>query len=95
MKTKKTGVIFVISFLILILSACSIKQPTTIEEKQRQPVVECDQACLEGFANRYIDSLVKHDPSSIPLTEDIKFTENGVELSVGDALWATASATAI
>ncbi|MGD9158648.1 MAG: hypothetical protein PVG39_09595 [Desulfobacteraceae bacterium] len=94
MKTKKTGLIFVISILFLFFTNCNPEQPITTEKKQQpqQTTVECDQACLESFADRYIDSMVKHDPSSIPLAEDVKFTENGVQLKVGDALWATASA---
>jgi len=90
MKTKKTGPMIII--LIFALSACSTLQPTVTEEEPLQTAGECDQACLESFADRYIDAMVSHDPSSIPLAEGVKFTENGVQLSVGDALWATASA---
>jgi hypothetical protein len=92
MKSKKTGLVIIISVLILGLSACSTVQPTVTEEEPLQTAVKCDQACLETFADRYIGAMVSHDPSSIPLAEDVKFTENGVELTVGDALWATASA---
>lgn len=92
MKTKKTGLIFVISILFLSLSNCGTEQPEVTEEEIPQTAGECDQACLESFADRYIDSMVRHDPSSVPLSDDVKFTENGVELKVGDALWATASA---
>ncbi len=90
MKTKKTG--FIMTILILGLSACSALQPTVTKEEPLQTTVKCDRACLETFADRYIDAMVSHDPSSIPLAEGTKFTENGVELAVGDALWATASA---
>ena len=91
MGIKKTGLILAVSLLILPLSACNTQQPAADEDKPPQAAIECDQACLENFADRYIDSMVKHDPSSVPLAEDVKFTENGVELPVGDALWATAS----
>jgi len=46
---------------------------------------------LEGFADQYLDALVAHDPSRIPIAKTAKYTENGQELSVGEALWATAS----
>lgn len=52
----------------------------------------CDRACLEGFVNRYLDAMVAHDPSRVPVTADVKFTENDVALKLGDGLWATASA---
>jgi len=90
MKTKKTGPM--IAIMILALSACATIQPIVTEEEPSQTAGECDQACLESFADRYIDAMVSHDPSSIPLAEGVKFTENGVQLAVGDALWATASA---
>ena len=47
----------------------------------------CDRACLEGFVDRYLDALVKHDPSAVPLSGSVRFTENGQRLAIGDALW--------
>jgi hypothetical protein len=52
-----------------------------------RPQVQCDRACLEGFIEQYLVALVAHDPSRLPLTEDIKFTENTVRLNLGQALW--------
>src|SRR5262245_61172599 len=47
----------------------------------------CDRACLEGFVDRYLDALVKHDPSVDALAPNARFTENGQRLAIGDALW--------
>jgi hypothetical protein len=47
----------------------------------------CDRACLEGFVDRYLDALVKHDPTAVPLSSGVRFTENGQRLAIGDALW--------
>ena len=47
----------------------------------------CNRACLEGFVDRYLDALVKHDPSAVPLATNARFTENGQRLAIGDALW--------
>ena len=47
----------------------------------------CDRACLEGFVDRYLDALVKHDPSAVPISSSARFTENGQRLAIGDALW--------
>jgi hypothetical protein len=52
----------------------------------------CDRQCLEGFVDRYLDALIAHDKSRLPLAPEVRYTENGVELPVGDALWNTASA---
>ena len=53
--------------------------------------VACDRACLEGFVDHYIEALVAHDPTKIPLAADVRFVENGVQLPLGSALWKTAS----
>jgi len=50
----------------------------------------CDRACLKGFVDDYLEALVAHDPGRLPLADDVKFTENGVELELGDAVWGTA-----
>ena len=92
MEMKKSGLFVILATLILSLSTCTTEQQTATEEEPLQTTVECDQDCLESFADRYIEAMVAHDPSRVPLTKDVKFTENGVELAVGDALWATASA---
>lgn len=51
----------------------------------------CDRACLDGFVDQYLAALIAHDPSRAPLAKDVKFTENGQILKVGDALWGTIS----
>jgi hypothetical protein len=57
----------------------------------RGPVGVCDRACLEGIVNQYLDAMVAHTPSRVQVTEDVRFTENDVELKLGEALWKTAS----
>lgn len=49
----------------------------------------CDRACLEGLADKYLDALIAHDPKLLPLSRNVKFTENGVKLDIGDAEWKT------
>jgi hypothetical protein len=51
----------------------------------------CDRACLEGFVNDYLAAMVAHDPKRLPVTLNVKFTEDDVALKLGDALWGTAS----
>jgi hypothetical protein len=52
----------------------------------------CNRECLAGFMTTYLTALVKHDAASLPATRNIKYTENGVRLTLGDGLWQTASA---
>jgi|SRR5215469_3813766 len=50
----------------------------------------CDRACLSGLVDQYLSALIARDPSRLPLAKNVKFTEDGVPLQLGDALWATA-----
>ncbi len=53
---------------------------------------QCDRACLYGFLHQYLKALVAKDPSKLPLSPAVMFTENDVPLKVGDGLWNTISA---
>jgi hypothetical protein len=52
----------------------------------------CNRACLEGFVTQYLDAMVAHDPTRLPVTPGVVFTENDVPLRLGEALWRTATA---
>ena len=54
--------------------------------------VACNRDCLAGFMTTYLNALVKHDAASLPTTRNVKYTENGVRLTLGDGLWQTAAA---
>ena len=54
--------------------------------------VECDRDCLAGFMDTYLKALVAHDSSKLPVTKNVKYSENGVRLNLNDGLWHTASA---
>ena len=47
----------------------------------------CDRACLNGFVDQYLAALVAHDPGKLPLAPGARYTENGVELQLGDGMW--------
>ncbi len=52
---------------------------------------ECDRACLSGLITQYVDALVAQDPSTLPVTEDVRFTEDSADLQLGEGLWETVS----
>jgi hypothetical protein len=54
--------------------------------------IECNRQCLAGFMTTYLNALVAHDASKLPVTKNVKYTENGVRLNLNDGLWNTASA---
>ena len=53
---------------------------------------DCDRACLEGLTTQYLAALVGHNPKSLPLAADVKYTENDQVMDVGDGFWGTATA---
>jgi hypothetical protein len=52
----------------------------------------CDRECLAEVMNAYLQALLKHDPASLSTTRNVKYTENGVRITMGDGLWQTAAA---
>jgi hypothetical protein len=54
---------------------------------------ECshDRACLAEVMTAYLQALLKHDAASLPTTRNVKYTENGVRITMGDGLWQTAA----
>jgi hypothetical protein len=53
---------------------------------------DCDRACLGDLVTQYLSDMASRNPGALPVTSDIRFTENGDVLKLGDGLWRTASA---
>jgi hypothetical protein len=52
----------------------------------------CDRECLRGYVTEYLAALVAHNPGSLPVASDVRFTEDTVEMKLGASpLWANAS----
>jgi hypothetical protein len=52
---------------------------------------ECTRDLLRTTLDAYFEALAAGDPSSLPLADNVKFTENGEEMQIGSGgLWATA-----
>lgn len=51
----------------------------------------CDRACLDRWVDQYLDALAANDPSRLPVTQNVKFSEDGQRLILGDGLWNTAT----
>jgi hypothetical protein len=47
----------------------------------------CDRACLEGWVDRYFAAVIADDPRALPLAQNVRFTENGQVLPLGEGLW--------
>ena len=53
----------------------------------------CDRACLKGFADQLLGSIVAHDAAKLPLSHDYAATENSIPSALGlMVIWRTATA---
>jgi hypothetical protein len=50
---------------------------------------DCDRSCLEGFVDSYLDAVTDNDPGAVKLAQDVRYTEDGQQLVIGDGLWNT------
>jgi hypothetical protein len=55
------------------------------------PHAECDEACLKSVMDGYLAALAAHDASRLKVAPHVRFTENGVAIPLGEALWVTLS----
>jgi hypothetical protein len=46
---------------------------------------------LQGVADDYLAAMIAGDPSTLSLSDSLKYTENAVEMKVGEGLWASDS----
>jgi hypothetical protein len=75
-----------------ILAAGFVAQPALAQapgEPSAVIVKDCDYKCLIGFVRGYMDALAKKDPTRVKIATNARFTENNVEMPVGDGLWRT------
>jgi hypothetical protein len=53
---------------------------------------DCNRDCLRGFITQYLNAMVSHKPADLPLAGNVRFTEDTVEMKLGDSpLWRNAS----
>jgi hypothetical protein len=55
------------------------------------PRADCDEACLKAVMDGYLHALEAHDPGRLKVAPKVRFTENGVAIPLGEALWVTLS----
>ncbi len=76
---KRSWVVFA---AVQALMAAGVAQAAT---------ADCNRDRLRGFITQYLDALVAHNPSALPLAPRARFTEDSVEMHLGDGLWKDAS----
>ena len=51
----------------------------------------CDRQCLADFITTYLEAMVAHDPERLHTSSRVRFTEDTVEMRLGQGgLWKTA-----
>lgn len=55
----------------------------------------CDRACLDGLTKQVLQAMLAHDASRLPLAKDVRYSENGQFIAIGDGLWGTAGKIAM
>ena len=80
--------IFLVAAILLAASPLHAMPPGSQNARSSS---NCDRACLNGFFDQYIVALMAHDPSRLPLTKFVKYTENGQHIELGDGFWRTAT----
>lgn len=69
--------------LVVLVGLLFVMQPVQAQN--------CDRECLRAMLTRYLNAVVAHDPATLLLAPNARFTENTVEMPVGQGLWKTAS----
>lgn len=75
------------AFLPLLASAAA---PPATPAPNASTRFTCDRACLARHADAYFAALAARDPSRLPLSKDVKYTETGIVKPIGQGLWKTA-----
>jgi hypothetical protein len=81
--------------IVLVALGLALAVPVSAQsygERTALPRGDCDRQCLESLVKAYVSALASRDPSRAPFADNIRFTENSVEMPIGAGLWATVSA---
>ena len=74
---KRLSVALLLSALLSIPSTASAQR--------------CDRTCLGDFITQYLNAMMKHDPELLRTSSRVRFTEDTVEMKLGDGLWKNIS----
>ncbi len=77
------------SGFLAVAALLALQTGVVFAQANKNASVPCDRACLEDFVDQFLEAVIAHDPSRLPLTNIVRFTENGVKLELGDGLWRT------
>jgi hypothetical protein len=77
--------IFSIGIILTVIAAIALLSTSVFAESK-----PCDRACLKGFADQALKSMVDHNPSVLPVSKSYSATENSQPSSLNMmSLWRT------
>ena len=71
-----------LTFLLMFFAAASTAQAAA---------ADCDRECLRGFITQYLNAMLAHNPGTLQVSDKARFTEDTVEMRLGEGLWKGAS----
>ena len=79
--------------LAVLAAGPALAKPSAKPPSHGHPAAaSCDQACLDGLVDRYLDAMVARAPGAAPWAPVNHYSENNVSMTVGDGIWATVTA---
>ncbi len=73
----------------LMITGCSAPSDEGENAAQIDLSASCDKACLENFAAQFQAAYLANDPSQAPISGDVRFSENNIEMPFPDGTWDT------
>jgi len=73
----------------LLAAACASLLFAGTARAETVQAVRCDRMCLDAMMDRYLDAMLEHNPTKVPLSPDVRITENTFEIKPGEGLWGT------
>jgi hypothetical protein len=80
---------------VLVAFSLALAIPVSAQsygERTALPRGDCNRQCLESNVKAYVSALHARDPSRAPFADNVRFTENSVEMPIGEGLWGSVSA---
>lgn len=77
--------------LMVVVVMVILYSSVLVGQGNRGATGPCDKACLEGIAEQYLDAYAARDPKRLGLTANVRYTENGQRLELGDGGWNVAT----
>jgi hypothetical protein len=77
-------------FLAVALGGAATVSVQPVQPAAAQDGEACARGALRWFGTAYLYLLTQHDPSPLPLSPEVRSTENGAQVAPGEGLWQTA-----